>query len=243
MGAAITLLVILTVSVFVVRIAAVALRLTGMPADVARFQARSAFSGAGFTTSESEAVVNHPIRRRLIGLLMLWGNIGLVTVIATFIVSFIGTENSMTAMSVQLFWLLGALALLWLIALNPYADRAMCKAIAWLLERATSLGQRGPATLLQIGSDYSVAEHIVPDDGNLDELALLELCSRRPNVLILGVEHSDGRYSSGTELETKLLPGDRVVLYASDEEHGALHEEYSALGQHFEPESIRNDSP
>ncbi len=93
MGAAITLLVILTVSVFVVRIAAVALRLTGMPADIARFQARSAFSGAGFTTSESEAVVNHPIRRRLIGLLMLWGNIGLVTVIATFIVSFVGTEK------------------------------------------------------------------------------------------------------------------------------------------------------
>ena len=65
MGAAITLLVILTFSVVVTRIAAVALRLTGMPADVARFQARSAFTGAGFTTSESEAVVNHPIRRRL----------------------------------------------------------------------------------------------------------------------------------------------------------------------------------
>ncbi len=56
MGAAITLLVILTFSVVVVRTAAVALRLTGMPADVARFQARSAFTGAGFTTSESEAV-------------------------------------------------------------------------------------------------------------------------------------------------------------------------------------------
>ena len=68
MGAAITLLVILTVSVFIVRVAAVALRLTGMPAEVARFQARSAFSGTGFTTSESEAIVNHPIRRRLIGL-------------------------------------------------------------------------------------------------------------------------------------------------------------------------------
>ena len=47
MGAAISLLVILTVSVVVVRIAAVSLRLTGMPTDVARFQARSAFTGAG----------------------------------------------------------------------------------------------------------------------------------------------------------------------------------------------------
>lgn len=62
MGAAITLLVILTVSVVVVRAAAVALRLTGMPVEVARFQARSAFTGTGFTTSESEAIVNYPIR-------------------------------------------------------------------------------------------------------------------------------------------------------------------------------------
>jgi hypothetical protein len=35
----------------------------------------------------------------------------LVTVIATFIVSFGGSENSMAAMSVQLLWLLSAIAL------------------------------------------------------------------------------------------------------------------------------------
>ena len=130
MGAAITLLVILTVSIVVVRIGAVALRLTGMPADVARFQARSAFTGAGFTTSESEAVVNHPIRRRLIATLMLLGNLGLVTVLGTFIVSFVSTEYSVAAMSRQLFWLLGAIALLWFIALNhsliaPCAPRSV----------------------------------------------------------------------------------------------------------------------
>ncbi len=227
MGAAITLLVILTVSVAVVRIAAVALRLTGMPADVARFQARSAFSGAGFTTSESEAVVNHPIRRRLIGLLMLWGNIGLVTVIATFIVSFIGTENSMTAMSVQLFWLLGAIALLWLIALNPFADRVMCKAIGWLLQRTTSLGQRGPTHLLQISNGYSVAEHTIRVGSDLDGTALSDLCSGHQSFLILGVEHDDGSYSSAAELGTGLVPGDRLVLYGRDEEHSALHEEIS----------------
>ncbi|MGI9232775.1 MAG: TrkA C-terminal domain-containing protein [Woeseiaceae bacterium] len=230
MGAAITLLVILTVSVLVVRIAAVALRLTGMPADVARFQARSAFSGAGFTTSESEAVVNHPIRRRLIGLLMLWGNIGLVTVIATFIVSFIGADNSMAAMSVQLFWLLGAIALLWLIALNPYADRVMCSSIGWLLQRTTSLGQRGPTQLLQISSAYSVSEHTVHTGSGLDGTALKDLCMSHLNFLILGVEHDDGRYSSGTELGTRLRPGDRVVLYASDEEQSALNEEFSTEG-------------
>ena len=42
MIAAITLFAVLMISVMVIRIAAVALRLTGLPEDVARFQARSA---------------------------------------------------------------------------------------------------------------------------------------------------------------------------------------------------------
>ena len=228
MGAAITLLVILTFSVVVTRIAAVALRLTGMPADVARFQARSAFTGAGFTTSESEAVVNHPIRRRLIALLMVLGNVGLISVLGTFIVSFVATEHSVAAMSRQVFWLLGAIALLWFVVLNRFADRVMCNSIGWLLQRTTSLGQQGPTELLQVTSGYSVAEHPVLVGNSLDGAALTELRSNQRQLVLLGIEHHDGHFSSAPALETRLVAGDRVVLYGSDEAHSALHEEIYA---------------
>jgi hypothetical protein len=66
MIAALTLFAVLTLSVLVIRTGAVALRLTGLPEEPARFQARSAFTGTGFTTSESEAIVNHPVRRRIV---------------------------------------------------------------------------------------------------------------------------------------------------------------------------------
>ena len=231
MGAAVTLLVILTFSIVVVRITAVALRLTGMPADIARFQARSAFTGAGFTTSESEAVVNHPIRRRLISLLMFWGNVGFITVIATFIVSFVAAENSMAAVSRQLFWLLGTIALLWFIALNPMADQVMCKAIDWLLQWTTALGQSGPTMLLQVTGGYSVAEHTVLAGDHLDGTTLSDLCPGQGRFLILGIEHDDGSYSSAPELETRLVAGDRVVLYGSDMEHSALYDAVSARRQ------------
>ncbi len=119
MGAAISLLVILTLASVVIRIASVTLRLTGLPDHVARFQARSAFTGAGFTTTESESVVNYPIRRRIIGLLMTLGNVGLVTVLATLTVSFVSTEAAAGAMTRQFLWLLGTVFLLWVVALNP----------------------------------------------------------------------------------------------------------------------------
>jgi hypothetical protein len=64
-----------------------------MSRDSARFQARSAFSGSGFTTTESESVVSHPVRRRIIMLLMLLGNAGLVTMIATLLGGFVGLEQ------------------------------------------------------------------------------------------------------------------------------------------------------
>lgn len=69
----VSLLIVLTLSILVTRIATVALAHTGLSRESAKFQARSAFTGVGFTTNESEKVVNHPIRRRILLLLMLLG--------------------------------------------------------------------------------------------------------------------------------------------------------------------------
>ena len=92
MGAIAALLFIVTISLLVTRIGAVALKLTGLSPDIARFQARSAFTGVGFTTTESESLVNHPVRRRILMLLMFWGNIGIAAVIASTIASFADTN-------------------------------------------------------------------------------------------------------------------------------------------------------
>lgn len=73
----VTLLIVLTLSILLTRIATVALTHTGLSRESAKFQARSAFTGVGFTTSESEKVVNHPIRRRILLMLMLLGNAGI----------------------------------------------------------------------------------------------------------------------------------------------------------------------
>ena len=52
------------------------MRLTGLAQNVATFQCISALSGTGFTTSESEKIVNYPVRRRILIVLMLFGNSG-----------------------------------------------------------------------------------------------------------------------------------------------------------------------
>ena len=51
--AALTIAVLRALSVSVVRVAGVAMRLTGLPEAVARFQCSSALTGTGFTTHKA----------------------------------------------------------------------------------------------------------------------------------------------------------------------------------------------
>jgi len=81
------LIIFICISYLIVRIGAIALEMTGMERSRARFQALSAFSGTGFTTREAESVVNHPHRRKIVMYLMIMGNVGIVSVIATLVLS------------------------------------------------------------------------------------------------------------------------------------------------------------
>lgn len=87
------LLTIIIISIVLVRIGTTALELTGISPDVASFQAQSAFYGVGFTTSESESIVTHAIRRKIVGVLILVGSVGFTSSVATLVLTFIGQSG------------------------------------------------------------------------------------------------------------------------------------------------------
>lgn len=53
-----TLLIVVLMSLLITKVASVALILTGLSRDVARFQARSALSGTGLGTAEAEQIAS-----------------------------------------------------------------------------------------------------------------------------------------------------------------------------------------
>jgi hypothetical protein len=214
MSAAISLLIILTLSIMVTRIAAVALRMTGVPDGVARFQARSAFTGAGFTTSESEAVVNYPIRRKIIGFLMLLGNLGFISLLGTVTVTFLRTDNETHAMAGQVLWLAGTLVLLWFIAINPLADKIMCGLIGALLKRVTRLGEGRTVRLIQIADDYSLASYQVVDGAPVIGKSVGAVLGAGP--CLVGLRRADGGYHHKPAGDTILASGDMVFYAAHD---------------------------
>jgi hypothetical protein len=90
--AAASLVAVVALGVIINRLAVVALTLTGLSRDIARFQARSAYYGVGFTTAESEDVVNDPGRRWIIMTLALIGNAGVATTMASLLLSLHGGD-------------------------------------------------------------------------------------------------------------------------------------------------------
>jgi amino acid transporter len=71
---------------FIFWIGSIALEATGMPRTKARFQVLSAITGTGFTTSEAEAIVNHPKRRKIATWLIFIGNTGVLAFIIVLLV-------------------------------------------------------------------------------------------------------------------------------------------------------------
>ncbi len=67
----------------VIQISTLLMELTGLPHEVARFQTISMLTGTGFTTSESELIISHPVRRRIGGFLILFGAFSLAVIIST----------------------------------------------------------------------------------------------------------------------------------------------------------------
>jgi len=206
-----SLLLVLVLSLLVTRVATVALTYTGLSRASARFQARSAFTGAGFTTEESEKVVRHPVRRRIVLTLMLLGNAGIVAAISALILAFVGDGQGPLALKVAL--LVAGVGALWAVANSQWVDRYLSRLIARMLDRFTQLDTRDYAGLLHLGGEYMVSELRIQKGDWLAERPLGELELREEGVLVLAVERSDGTFVGVPDGATRFEPGDNVVLY------------------------------
>lgn len=207
-----SLFVVLMLSLLVTRIATVALTLTGLSREVARFQARSAFSGVGFTTSESEQVVNHPVRRRILLVLMVMGNVGFVTVVSSIIFTFVSAANEGGLLLRLMLLIVGLLGLL-LAANSVWVDRRLSPLIKWALQKWTDLDVRDYANLLQLYGDFGVIELHVQLDSWLAGKTLGELRLSEEGVLVLGINHHDGHYLAAPRGLTTVQGNDTLILY------------------------------
>lgn len=246
-----TALVAIAVSLLVTKVAALVLTATGMNPQVARFQARSAFTGVGFTTSEAEPVVHHPLRRRVVMLLMLLGNAGIITIAASLILSFTEVDQSSGTLR-RLGLLFVGLGLILTAANSQAVDRRLTGLIARALGRWSELPERDYARLLQLNRDYGITELVVQPGDWLAGHTLADLALRDEGVVVLGIQPREGPYVGAPKGGTTIAAGDTLILYGrtpqlaeldrrpADAEGDRRHEEAVGTQQRILEEQARD---
>lgn len=223
MTAIYSLLVILALSFLITRMATAALTLTGISEDLAKLQSISAFTGVGFTTQESEQIVQHPVRRRIAISLMILGNAGIVTAISSLVMSAIKVKETDDWL-IPFAWLAGGVAVLWFIAQSLWLERQMNRAMRWALSKWTDLDTHDYASLLHLTGDYSVRRCRVKSDDWLSGKRLDEMRLLQEGVTVLGIQRANGNYVGVPRGETTIRAGDQLVLYGPEETLDELDE-------------------
>lgn len=205
-----SLLLVIALSMLVIKIGSIALLMTGLSEEVAKFQSLSAFSGTGFTTTESESILKVPIRRKIISVLIRLGSVGVVTSISTLLLSFLGAGAATTE---RLLVLAVGVVVLLLLARNKTFNRLLNPLIERMLSRYTVLDLRDYVSLLHLQEDYRIAEIDIREHNWLANRTIEDLNLIDEGILVLGVKRSGEEYVGVPPIDLKLRPRDLLVLY------------------------------
>jgi hypothetical protein len=185
--AVVTVFVVLLASLLIARVGAVALTLAGMSHESSRFQARSAFFAVGFTTAEAEAVVGHPVRRRIIAWLILLGSAGVISILGSLVISFGGERDTLGHVGI----LLGGLVVV-------------------------DLEVRDYAAVLELEGGYAVAELLVEPQDWIAGRCLGAVTLRDEGVVVLGVHRQGGAYLGAPDGDTVVERGVSIAGVRSE---------------------------
>lgn len=215
MVAILAFLFVIALSLLILRIGTIALVLTGLSEDIASFQALSAYTGTGFTTRETEKVVHNAARRRVMRDLMILGNMGVVSTIATAILS-IGYLRNPSVGFKPLAVLLGGFAVLVFLSFSKFVRHAISIPIRSSLSWLTRLELQDYADLLQLEGGFRVAELQVDAEDWVKGRTLIDMRLADEGVWVLGIRRKDGRYLGVPLPTTEIREGDVLVAYGKE---------------------------
>jgi hypothetical protein len=215
------LILAICISYLIVRIGAIALEMTGMDRSRARFQALSAFSGTGFTTREAELVVNHPRRRKIVTYLMILGNAGIVSVVATLVISL--RPSGVLKPSLNLAIIIASLLVMSRVVTHQKFAVKLTEKISHILRDKFHFEKVQIQEVLQQSHGYGVAQALVGKDSKVVGMLLKDSGFREADLLVISVER-DEKMIPIPRADTKIRAGDRLTCYGKLENLSKLLE-------------------
>jgi len=209
----VVVLVLVVLYLVVWRVGSIMLELTGLEPRKASFQALSALTQTGFTTRESELVVSHDQRRKIVSFLIIFGHAGFASVVAVLAQSLF-SKNTLE-MGGNLLALIVLAVLIWYLAAQRGINVRVTEFIRRRLQHTASTRPLACEEMLHLAEGYGIAEvTLTARHGNTltgRTLAQLGLASR--DILVLAIQKADGPLQPAPSSGSLLSPDDTLICY------------------------------
>jgi hypothetical protein len=191
-------------------------RLTGLPAERARFQVLSLLTGTGFTTRESEMILSSRRRRRLARITMLFGYVFNITIVTAFINVFLTMKLSQVGYHFLSFLIpLGTAALIFIFMRVPKIHAIGDTLLRRLADRAFERKEAFNAVMLidNISSE-SIAQvtlRHIPEE--YQGLSLAETRLRAETGILVMLVERPGSKAEPAGPDTVFAVGDNLTVF------------------------------
>ncbi len=203
-------LIILIFIALLVEVLSIALKVTGLDLEKARFQVVSIITHTGFTTRESELITQHPTRRKIAQILMLVSYVSTATLISIIISAF---RNYRSFMYFSIY-VCGVL----LIILFLMRNKHILKRIENLIEKQLikqmkkNLRYKTVEEVLKLNDEYGVAEFVIEENNILLGVALEKSGLKQNYIQVLNIDRGS-HIVHFPKNNMVFRHGDKVLVY------------------------------
>ncbi len=204
-------IILFVLILLLIEILSIVLKLTGLELNKARFQVISILTHTGFTTRESELIVQHPTRRRIASALMIISYVAQITLITLLF-------NVLTQASQNILGTAIALSIMMLFVIvvtqSKYLSERFDKVTEKLLKnKIKKMNSNGRIEqVLNLSPEFSIYELIVDTESFICDKTLQELQMKEHYIQILKIDRGSEMIDF-PRADTRVLAGDRMIVY------------------------------
>lgn len=210
MGGIISGILILAIMISVVEILSVALKMTGLDIEKARFQVISIITSTGFTTRESELISQHKTRRKIAQILMLVSYVGEAAVIGL-VLYILQDDNIVTLLSVAIL-ITGTIILIFI--RKKWIGRRLEVFIEKQLNKKMKINKkyRTVEEVLKLNDEYGVVEFVVENENKLLNKSLENSELTEKHIQVLNIDKGS-HIIHFPSIKFVFREGDKVIVY------------------------------
>lgn len=205
------ILIYLGIVLAVIEIHTLIFTYTGLDKHIARFQVISMLTGTGFTTGESELIIDHPIRRRFGAFLILFGAFSLAVIISA--ISSILSDEFFTA---KISIVAAVLLVVIIILKMPKVRDCLSKKLEHELEEHYDFRDLPIREALLTEDNDHVLDYFIDEKCEFNGKELGDIIDEDDDINVLFIQRGDVKIRK-ERLVTKLQEGDHIILYGEEQ--------------------------